>query len=156
MRMVAYLALQHTTSAQPLQPFPPLWYRTGMSNGGHDYDVVIAGASYAGLAAARHLRARGSRVLLLDEHAIGAVRHSACAVPTQTLADVGALSSSLQETWWGVFHTRLNTVRFHSPAPWTIFDHRACCEALRCQATDVPFLQARVSKFDGQTLTTDK
>src|SRR6478672_6161615 len=121
-----------------------------------DFDVVIAGASYAGLTVARHLDARGDRVLLLDEHAIGAVRHSACAVPTRTLADVGGLSSSLQETWWGVIHTKLNTVRYRSPEPWTIFDHRAVCAALREQAPRVPFLHARVSTFDGRTLATDK
>lgn len=121
-----------------------------------DFDVIIAGASYAGLTAARHLNRHGRRVLLLDEHAIGAVRHSACAVPTRTLADVGGLSSSLQETAWGVIHTKLNTVRYRSPEPWTIFDHRAVCEALRAQAPDVPLMQARISAFDGRTLTTDK
>lgn len=127
-----------------------------MRNVTPDYDVVIAGASYAGLTAARHLDACGNRVLVLDEHAIGAVRHSACAVPTRTLADVGALASSVQETWWGVFHTRLNTVRYLSPAPWTVFDHRVACEALRRQAPHVAFLQARISNFDGQAVTTDK
>ncbi len=50
---------------------------------------------------------------------------------------------------WGVIHTKLNTVRYRSPEPWTIFDHRAVCEALRAQAPRVPFIQARVSKFDG-------
>lgn len=126
------------------------------SSTGFDYDVIIAGASYAGLTAARHLEAHGSRVLLIDEHAIGAVRHSACAVPTRTLADIGGLSSSLQETSWGVIHTKLNSVRYRSPEPWTVFDHRRVCEALREQAPDVPVLRARVSKFDGATLTTDK
>ena len=121
-----------------------------------DYDVIIAGASYAGLTAARHLNRCGNRVLLLDEHAIGAVRHSACAVPTRTLADVGGLSSSLQETSWGVIHTKLNAVRYRCPEPWTIFDHHAVCGALREQAPDVPFLQARISKFDGNVVTTDK
>ena len=57
---------------------------------------------------------------------------------------------------WGVIHTKLNTVRYRSPEPWTIFDHRAVCEAFRSQAPDVPFIQARISKFDGHTLTTDK
>lgn len=121
-----------------------------------DFEVIIAGASYAGLTAARHLNRHGRRVLLLDEHAIGAVRHSACAVPTRTLADVGGLSSGLQETHWGVIHTKLNTVRYRSPEPWTIFDHRAVCDALREQAPDVPFLRARISAFDGRALTTDK
>jgi menaquinone-9 beta-reductase len=156
MRMVAYLAIQHTTARKALQRRAPLWYGTRMGMRTDDFEVVIAGASYAGLTAARHLNARGRSVLLLDEHAIGAVRHSACAVPSRTLADVGGLASSVQETWWGVIHTKLNTVRYRSPEPWTIFDHRAVCEALRCQAPDVPFIQARVSQFDGRTLTTDK
>jgi flavin-dependent dehydrogenase len=119
-----------------------------------DYDVIIAGASYAGLVAARHLTPFADRVLLLDEHAIGAVRHSACAVPTHTLADVGGLKAGVQETWYGVFHTKYNTVRYLSPQPWTIFDHRAVCMALREQAPQVPFLQARVTGFDGTRVTT--
>lgn len=127
-----------------------------MANVLNEFDVIIAGASYAGLTAARHLNRHGCRVLLIDEHTIGAVRHSACAVPTRTLADVGGLSSSLQETAWGVIHTKLNTVRYRSPEPWTIFDHRAVCEALREQASDVPFMRTRISAFDGRTVTTDK
>jgi len=127
-----------------------------MANGSDDFEVIIAGASYAGLTAARHLDRHGHRVLLLDEHAIGAVRHSACAVPTRTLADVGGLAGSLQETEWGVIHTKLNTVRYHSPEPWMVFDHRAVCAALREQAPNVPFMQARIAKFDGHAVTTDK
>lgn len=127
-----------------------------MTTRGCDYDVIIAGASYAGLVAARHLTAFADRVLLIDEHAIGAVRHSACAVPTQALADVGGLKAGVQETWYGVIHTKFNTVRYRSPAPWTIFDHRAVCEAIREQAPQIPFLQARVTGFDGTAITTSK
>ncbi len=156
MQMVVYHSIQHTTPRMPLQPHAPLWYRTAMAMDTDDFDVIIAGASYAGLTAARHLNRHGRRVLLLDEHAIGAVRHSACAVPTRTLADVGGLSSSLQETIWGVIHTKLNTVRYRSPEPWTIFDHRAVCDVLRAQAPDVPFMRARISAFDGRAVTTDK
>ncbi len=156
MRMVAYHTIQHTTASLPLQTRARLWYRTAMVSATDDYDVIIAGASYAGLTATRHLNRHGHRVLLLDEHAIGAVRHSACAVPTRTLADVGGLSSSVQETAWGVIHTKLNTVRYRSPEPWTIFDHRAVCDTLRVQAPHVPFLQARITQFDGHAVTTDK
>jgi flavin-dependent dehydrogenase len=127
-----------------------------MEKAGGEYDAIIVGASYAGLAAARYLNTFGSRVLLLDEHAIGAIRHSACAVPTRTLADVGALASSVQDTGWGVIHTKWNTVRYRSPEPWTIFDHGKACAALREQAPDVPFLQVRASKFNGHALTTDR
>lgn len=127
-----------------------------MGKAGTDFDVIIAGASYAGLTAARHLSAFGRRVLLLDEHAIGAVRHSACAVPTRALADIGGLASGLQDTAWGVIHTKWNTVRYRSPEPWTIFDHRRVCETLREQAPDVPYLRARISRFDGTTVTTNR
>ncbi|MHB8647811.1 MAG: geranylgeranyl reductase family protein [Thermomicrobiales bacterium] len=126
-----------------------------MANAANEYEVIIAGASYAGLTAARHLDRYSHRVLLLDEHAIGAVRHSACAVPTRTLADIGGLASSLQETEWGVIHTKLNAVRYRSPEPWTVFDHRAVCEALREQAPRVPFVRARITGFDGHAVTTD-
>ncbi|MCA1666496.1 MAG: FAD-dependent monooxygenase [Thermomicrobia bacterium] len=131
-------------------------YRIGMAKDSAEYDIIIAGASYAGLTASRHLNRYGARVLLLDEHAIGAVRHSACAVPTRTLADVGGLRSSLQETAWGVLHTKYNAVRYRAPEPWTIFDHQTVCDALREQAPDVPFLRARIATFDGHTITTDK
>ncbi len=121
-----------------------------------DYDLIIAGASYAGLSAARHLNAHGGRVLLVDEHAVGAVRHSACAVPTRSLAAVGALAGSVQETDLGVIHTASGATRYVSPEPWIVFDHQRTCEALRAQAPDVPYLRARVQGFDGVTLTTDK
>jgi flavin-dependent dehydrogenase len=121
-----------------------------------DFDIVIAGASYAGLTAARHLGGAGGRVLLVDEHAIGAIRHSACAVPTRTLAAVGGMASACQETGWGVVHTKFNRVRFPWPEPWTVFDHQALCLVLRAQAPDVPFLQARITAFDGAALVTSK
>ncbi len=124
-----------------------------MSN---DFDIIIAGASYAGLAAARHLAGVGARVLLIDEHAIGAIRRSACAVPTRTLAAVRGLVSACQETGWGVVHTRYNTVRFRWPGPWMVVDHRALCVALRAQAPDVAFLQARIAAFDGANVVTNR
>jgi len=122
----------------------------------YDFDIVIAGASYAGLTAARHLGGTGARVLIVDEHAIGALRHSACGVPTRTLAAVGGMASACQETGWGVVHTKFNRVRFPWPEPWTVFDHQALCLALRAQAPDVSFLQARVTAFDGAALVTSK
>lgn len=121
-----------------------------------DYDLIIAGASYAGLTMARHLHGAGGRVLLMDEHAVGAVRHSACAIPTHALAAVGAMAGVVQETHLGVIHTAAGATRYRSPAPWVVFDHRRVCEALRAQAPGVPLLRARVTGFDGRTLITDK
>ena len=56
-----------------------------------DYDVVVCGASFAGLATARELAGthlkdgRPARVLLLDRYEIGERQTSACAAPTAWL-----------------------------------------------------------------------
>ena len=47
-----------------------------------DFDVLICGASFAGLAVARELRATGARVLVLDRYEIGVRQTSACSAPT--------------------------------------------------------------------------
>ena len=46
-----------------------------------DYDVLICGASFAGLAVARELR--GARVLIVDRYEVGERQTSACAAPPQ-------------------------------------------------------------------------
>ena len=47
-----------------------------------DCDVLVCGASFAGLAVARELAATGARVLVVDRYEIGERQTSACAMPT--------------------------------------------------------------------------
>ena len=61
-----------------------------------DFDVVICGASFAGLTVARELRATGARVLVLDRYEIGERQTSACAAPTDWLRNLGLEDSILQ------------------------------------------------------------
>ena len=56
---------------------------------GAAFDVLICGASFAGLAVARELRATGARVLVLDRYEIGERQTSACAAPTEWLRNLG-------------------------------------------------------------------
>src|SRR5206468_4047798 len=49
------------------------------------WDVVICGASFAGLAVARELQGSGARTLLLDRYEIGERQTSACGIPTMWL-----------------------------------------------------------------------
>ena len=56
---------------------------------GADADVLICGASFAGLAVARELRATGARVLIVDRYEIGERQTSACAAPTIWLERLG-------------------------------------------------------------------
>src|SRR5207245_1192866 len=58
-----------------------------------DYDAIIVGASFAGLAVAR--RVRGD-VLLVDRHEVGAVQTSACGTPLWVPRWLGVESSVLQ------------------------------------------------------------
>ena len=52
-------------------------------------DVLICGASFAGLAAARALAASGADVLVVDRYEIGERQTSACAAPTPWLEAMG-------------------------------------------------------------------
>ena len=57
------------------------------------WDVIICGASFAGLAVARAMSGSGARVLLLDRYEIGERQTSACAAPTELLAHLGLEAS---------------------------------------------------------------
>src|SRR5581483_4334769 len=80
-------------------------------------DVLICGASFAGLAVARELADSGAGVLLVDRYEIGERQTSACGIPTAWLHVMG-LQESLQQTFDElVIHTPHTTVRY--PLPWT-------------------------------------
>jgi flavin-dependent dehydrogenase len=47
-----------------------------------EWDVLVCGASFAGLAVARELAGTGARVLVVDRYEIGERATSACGIPT--------------------------------------------------------------------------
>nr|MDP9277101.1 FAD-binding protein [Actinomycetota bacterium] len=75
------------------------------------YDVLICGASFAGLTAARELAGSGARVLVLDRYEIGERQTSACAAPTAWLTALG-LDESIKQTFGDlVVHSPHTSVR---------------------------------------------
>ena len=106
-----------------------------------DYDAIVCGASFAGLATARELG--GARVLMLDRYEVGERQTSACAAPTAWLRALGLEGSMRQSFDRLVLHTPHGTVRF--PLPWTFstFDYRTLCELLDDQ-NDAEFETATV------------
>jgi menaquinone-9 beta-reductase len=103
---------------------------------GGDFDVLICGASFAGLAVARELRATGARVLVLDRYEIGERQTSACAAPTEWLRNMG-LEASIRQTFGSLLvHTPRASARW--PLGWTFstFDYRTLCELLWEQRGD--------------------
>ena len=53
------------------------------------HDVLICGASFAGLAVARELAGSGADVLVIDRYEIGERQTSACGIPTEWLRTTG-------------------------------------------------------------------
>jgi digeranylgeranylglycerophospholipid reductase len=129
--------------------------RTRFPSGTH-VDVLICGASFAGLAVARELRATGARVLVLDRYEIGERQTSACAAPTGWLGGLG-LEDSIRQTFAALLvHTPRRTARW--PLPWTFstFDYRTLCRLLWEQAGGAGFETAKVDGRTGSTVHTDR
>src|SRR5439155_1272061 len=92
-----------------------------------DCDVLVCGASFAGLAVARELAGSGARVLVIDRYEIGERQTSACAMPTtwlQALELMGSLRQSFGEL---VVHTPFHTARWPLPWSFSTFDYRELC-----------------------------
>src|SRR6516164_7968567 len=98
-----------------------------------DCDVLVCGASFAGLAVARELSASGADVLLIDRYEIGERQTSACGIPTAWLEQMD-LQGSLQQTFGElVIHTPSTTVNYRLPWTFSTFDYRALCGLLAGQ-----------------------
>src|SRR6476620_4154145 len=123
-----------------------------------DCDVLVCGASFAGLAAARELAGSGARVLVVDRYEIGERQTSACAMPTawmQALELMGSLRQTFGEL---VVHTPFRTARWTLPWSFSTFDYRQLCATLWDQADDgeLEFDTATVVGRERDTVHTDR
>jgi flavin-dependent dehydrogenase len=110
---------------------------------GGDYDVIVCGASFAGLTVARELAGSGARVLVLDRYEIGERQTSACAAPTSWLEWMG-VGQSLRQTFGDlVIHSPHADVRMDLPWSFSTFDYRSLCQLL-WQGCDAEFETAKV------------
>ncbi len=110
---------------------------------GTTVDVLICGASFAGLAVARELAGCGASVLLIDRYEIGERVTSACAAPTPWLNALGLGEAICQEIPYMRFTTPHGAVRYRLPWSWSSFDYRRLCQLLYAQ-TDAHFHTAKV------------
>jgi menaquinone-9 beta-reductase len=119
-----------------------------------DADVLICGASFAGLAVARELEGSGARVLMLDRYEVGERQTSACGIPTDWLRNLGL---PWQQTFDElVVHTPHRTSRHALPYTFSTFDYRVVCDGLREQGADTRFETAKVEGRTGDTVHTDR
>jgi flavin-dependent dehydrogenase len=120
-----------------------------------DADVLICGASFAGLAVARELAGVGARVMVVDRYEIGERQTSACAAPTLWLERLG-LAGSIRQTFDElVVHTPHGTARPTLPWCLSTFDYRELC-ALFADQGDFEFETAKVDGRSGSTVHTDR
>src|SRR4051794_9094194 len=124
---------------------------------GADADVLICGASFAGLAVARELRATGARVLVLDRYEIGERQTSACAAPTEWLRNLG-LEASIRQTFGSLLvHTpQVAKARWALPFTFSTFDYRQLCGLLWEQSGGAEFETAKVDARAGSAVRTDR
>ncbi len=118
------------------------------------YDVVIAGASFAGLAVARALR---GRVLLLDRMPIGDGVTSACAAPVRTAVMAGASASIQQIHHALIIHTPGGRTEWPLPEPFCTFDYRRFCLEAAAEAgvgAGSEFRLASVQGHEGRRILT--
>jgi menaquinone-9 beta-reductase len=126
--------------------------RTPLSGG---QDVLICGASFAGLAVARELAGCGARVLVLDRYEIGERQTSACGIPTEWLRVMGLMEAHRQTFGRLVVHTPHATARLELPWTFSTFDYPQLCSLL-WEQSDATFETATVKGRTGGVVHTDR
>ncbi len=123
-----------------------------------DCDVLVCGASFAGLAIARELAGAGARVLVIDRYEIGERQTSACAMPTRWLNAMDLQDSHRQTFDELLVHTPFHSSRWSLPWSFSTFDYRELCALLWAQADDgeLEFETATITGREGNTVVTDR
>ena len=122
---------------------------------GRDADVLICGASFAGLAVARELAGARARVLVVDRYETGERQTSACGVPTDWLRALGLMGAHRQTFPELVIHTPHTNVRYDLPWTFSTFDYGELCALLDGQ-NDAEFEIAKVNGRTGDVVHTDR
>ncbi|MGC9219988.1 MAG: FAD-dependent monooxygenase [Solirubrobacteraceae bacterium] len=109
-----------------------------------DADVLICGASFAGLAVARELASSGAAVMVIDRYEIGERQTSACAIPTTWLQALDLMGAHRQTFGRLVIHTPHSTADFDLPWTFSTFAYQEMCALLAEQGGDFMFETAKV------------
>jgi flavin-dependent dehydrogenase len=123
-----------------------------------DCDVLVCGASFAGLTIARELADSGARVVVIDRYEIGERQTSACAMPTAWLSALDLMGSLRQTFDEMLVHTPWRSARWKLPWSFSTFDYRELCAQLWSQADcdELEFETATVTGRRGDTVQTDR
>lgn len=116
------------------------------------FDVIIAGASFAGLTVASELNAK---VLLIDRFEIGSHQISACGTVVKTMKEINCEKAILQTFNTAVFHTENREIYIPLSKHFCTIDYKKFCTLLFEQSS-AKFLKATVKGLKNSTVITDK
>ncbi len=120
-----------------------------------DADVLVCGASFAGLAVARELAGAGAEVMVIDRYEIGERATSACAAPTEWLSALD-LDEAVRQTFAELtIHTPRSRATYDLPWSFSTFDYPLLC-ALLSEQGDAHFETAAVKGRRGEVVHTDR
>jgi menaquinone-9 beta-reductase len=128
--------------------------RTSLDGAGAD--VLVCGASFAGLAVARELAGAGADVLVVDRYEIGERATSACAAPKPWLDAMGVAAAIRQTLPAMTFTTPHARVRLRLPWSWAAFDYAELCRLLWAQCGPARFATAKVDGRARGGVVTDR
>ena len=121
-----------------------------------DCDVLICGASFAGLAIARELAGSGADVMIVDRYEIGERQTSACGIPTGWLEAMG-LTEALQQTFGELVDAhpprRPFATTFRGRSRRSTTGRCAGCSPIRAR---LQFETAKVESRVGDVVVTDR
>lgn len=117
------------------------------------YDVIIVGASFAGLAVASQIK--NGKVLLIDQKEIGERGKSACGTILSKIDELGVQEAVLQVHDKIFLHLSQGTLKYQLSSPFCVIDYQKLCLGL-FRKGKAEILTVKVKEFDGKTLMTEK
>jgi len=109
-----------------------------------EFDVIIIGASFAGLSVASKLK---GNILLIDKCNIGDCQISACGTPVDVVKEIGCEDSILKVSNIFSFHVNKKRVDFYLEKPYCTFDFKKFCQILGSK-TNAIFIKANVVRVE--------
>ena len=85
---------------------------------GREFDVIVVGASFAGLSVASRVK---GKILLIDKHDIGTFQISACGAPYDVIKWVECEGSVLQTSNVISLHVNNEKIDFHLEKSYCMF-----------------------------------
>lgn len=143
-------ALALRAPGEGLKPLRSDGGRRPMDGSGEVWDVIIAGAGFAGLATAAEVHARK---LLLDRFPVGGHQVSACATFVRVMEEFGC-GSAILRTFDSIVLHMPRPLRVPLVEPLCTFDFGRLCRTLMARA-QAEFLRTTVRGLEGDAVVTD-